>query len=395
MPQPGRDAVAAMRICILNVLHAPFDKRVFHKVAVSLVNAGHAVTSVVPFSEPVPETQGVTFRSIPPAKSLPHRLLSVCRLVMNGLREEADIYVAVEPESWFAGLILRAFTGRKLVFDVHEHVPSEFAKFFPAGLQGFVAWLTLKTMRVFARFTNHIVLTRTSFDEAFEGLKTPRTVVINTNHLQPRCATVPSELRKRYEVRPTVIHQGLFGDVRGSWQLLDAMKSVAARIPEVKCVVLGEYGYGSQDEYEAAIERERLGNVLDMIPPVPFEEVPAHIAVSDIGLILFQPGPVNHTLAMPHKMFDYMREGKPVIAPDFALEVRAIMKDADCGILVDVTDPEAIADAILSLLNDPAEAKRLGDNGRKAVETKYNWQEEEKKLLQAFASLDSPAAEKG
>jgi len=91
---------------------------------------------------------------------------------------------------------------------------------------------------------------------------------------------------------------------------------------------------------------------------------------------------------MPHKLFDYMREGKPVIAPDFAVEVRRIVEEADCGLLVDVTDPAAIADAAHRLLTDSAEAARLGANGRRIVEEKYNWGREETILLDAFRSLE-------
>jgi glycosyltransferase involved in cell wall biosynthesis len=374
-----------MRISILNVHHPPFDKRVFHKVARSLVDAGHEVVSIVPSDEPVEDTGGVRFVTIPPAKSLPNRLVSVWRLIRAGMKEKADACLAVEPESWCAGLVIRLLTGRKLVFDVHEHAPSEFAKFFPASMAGPVEWLTLKVMRLFARFTHHIILTRTSFDEQFRGLATPRTVVINTNHLQPQCDDIPAALKERYASRPTLIHQGIFGDVRGSWQLLDAVKLVVKEKPDVKCILLGDYVYGSIDAYKTAIDEAGLADAIDLIPPVPFEKVSAYIAVSEIGLILFQPGPINHTLAMPHKMFDYMREGKPTIAPDFAVEVSAIMKDTDCGLLVDVTRPEAIADAILRLLNNPDEANRLGNNGREAVETRFNWQQEEKKLLEIFS----------
>jgi len=106
-----------------------------------------------------------------------------------------------------------------------------------------------------------------------------------------------------------------------------------------------------------------------------------------VGLILFQPGPINHTLAMPHKLFDYMREAKPVIVPGFSLEVERIVRESECGLLVDVTIPQAIADAALKLLRDPVLATRLGANGRRAVEEKYNWQAEEKVLLEAFTRL--------
>lgn len=377
-----------MKICILNVHHTPFDKRVFHKVGKSLVAAGHDVLSVVPSNESVADTGGLRFTTIPVARNLPHRCVSVLRLIRAGWKAKADVYLGVEPESWVAGLVIRLFTGRKVVFDVHEYVPTEFAKFFPSFLQDLVAWITLKAMRVLARFTDHVILTRESFDGQFKGLRVPRSVVINTNHLQPKCREVPAALLAAYGGRPTVIHQGLFGDVRGSWQLLDAMKIVAKKHPDVKCILLGDYVYGSEEEYRKGIQEAGLDGVIDLVASVPFEEVPPYIAVSDVGLILFQPGSINHTLAMPHKMFDYMREGKPVIAPDFAVEVGAIMTETDCGIAVDVTCPEAIAEAIVGLLEDGGEAKRLGENGRKGVETKYNWQEDEKRLIEAFASLE-------
>ncbi len=83
-----------------------------------------------------------------------------------------------------------------------------------------------------------------------------------------------------------------------------------------------------------------------------------------------------------------MREGKPAVVPDFAIEVRHIVQEADCGVLVDVTRPEAIAEAVARLLRDPAEAARLGSNGRAAVERKYNWQAEEALLLAAFEAMN-------
>lgn len=377
-----------MKICVLCVLHEAFDKRVYQKVARSLHAAGHEVVIICPSQSPLPESvDGVRFVGIPASPSKKHRLIALLRLVRLGRRENADAYLAVEPESWVAALLVKTLIGGKVVFDMHEHVPTEFAKFFPKFAQRFVEWITVRFMRLFARFTDHVILTRESFEREWAGLRVPRTVIINTNHLQAPCAEIPPALSARYAVRPTIIHQGVFGDIRGSYQLLDAMKSVVKQIPAVRCIILGSYNYGSEDAYREAIREAGLDEHIDMIGVVPYEEVPAYIAVSRAGLILFQPGLVNHLLAMPHKLFDYMRECKPVVAPDFSLEVARIVREADCGILVDVTRPEAIAEAILRLLQDAAEADRLGRNGRRIVETKYNWQEEEKRLLHIFDGL--------
>lgn len=378
-----------MKICLLNVLHEPFDKRVFQKVARSLTGAGYEVVSICPCEGQPPEAaQGVRFVAIPPVQSKKQRLLSVVRLIRLGKKERAGVYMGPEPESWVAALVLKFLTGARVVYDMHEHAPSEFAKFFPAPIQPLMTWITRCMMRLFARFTDLIILTRQSFESEWTGLNTPRALVINTNHLQDPCGTIPEDLQNQYAGYPTIIHQGIFGDVRGSYQLLDAMKIAAKEIPDLRCILLGEYKWGSEEEYRKAVQTAGLCDHILFLGNVPYDEVPAYIAVSRVGLILFQPGLLNHTLAMPHKLFDYMREMRPVVAPDFALEVTHIVKEADCGILVDVTNPQAIAEAILKLLRDPEEAKRLGENGRRLVETKYNWQADEKRLLEAFSALE-------
>jgi glycosyltransferase involved in cell wall biosynthesis len=384
MAKPG----CPRRVCLVQTLHAHDDKRMFHKLAMSLVRAGYEVVSIVPDTGDVPaERAGVRFVTIPRAHGLWRRFLVLPRLVRAAARQRADILIAPEPESWAAALAARMLAGGRVVFDMHEHVQTEFSKFFPRALRPFVEWLTVCVMRLFARGSALVMLTRGSFEEPWRGLSTPRVTVINTNHLQPRCAEIPEALRARYAGRPVLIHQGIFGDVRGSWQLMEAMKMLRAERPDVLCIVLGQYVYGSLEEYRAAIRDAGLEGNFDFPGVVPFEEVPAFIAASDVGLILFQPGPLNHTLAMPHKLFDYMREGTPVIAPDFSLEVGRIVRETECGLLVDVTDPRAIAQAALRLLQDRALAERLGANGRRAVEQTYNWEQEERVLLEAMARV--------
>jgi len=377
-----------VKICILQTLHEHDDKRVFQKVGKSLAAAGHEVVSIVPDLGGVPASAGgVTLRAYPAPRGLLQRFLALPRLIALGKRERAEVYIGVEPESWVAVLACKLLTRSKAVFDMHEHVQSEFSKFFPRAMRPLVEWITLRFMRLFARYTDLIILTRESFDAPWQGLNVPRVTVINTNHLQPACAAIPQSLQDAYADKRVILHQGIFGDSRGSYQLLEAMTLLAPRYPDLVCVALGRYVYGSEQAYRDAIHAAGLEERLLLVETVPYEAVPAYIALAEVGLILFQPGPINHTLAMPHKLFDYMREGKPVIAPGFALEVSRIVREADCGLLVDVSSPEAIAEAVGRLLDTPEEAARLGANGRHAVESKYHWEAEERVLLEAFARL--------
>ncbi len=382
---------------MLSVIHEPFDKRVYQKIGLSLAAAGHEIVSICPpptrgTTPPLqdgPDRHGIRFILTKSASSLPRRFLAALRLIRLGRSQRADVYFAPEPESWAAALAVKLLCGGKVVLDMHEHIPSEFAKFFPLFARGFMHALTVRAMRIMARFTDLIILTRESFETPWVGLRVPRVTIINTNRLQPARTGIPEALAARFAGHPVILHQGIFGDVRGSWQLLDAVKLLVSDYPGLRCIVLGEYVYGSFDAYVTRVHELGLDENMVFVPPVPFDAVPAYIALAQVGLILFQPGSINHTLAMPHKLFDYMREARPVVAPDFAVEVARIVREADCGLLVDVTRPEAVADAISALLSDPQNAARLGANGRRLIEEKYNWQREEKTLLDAFAALEA------
>lgn len=76
IPSPTR----RRHVCLLQTLHAHDDKRMYHKVARSLVAAGYEVSSVVPDTGDVPEQRdGVRFVRIPRAQGLWQRALVLPR----------------------------------------------------------------------------------------------------------------------------------------------------------------------------------------------------------------------------------------------------------------------------------------------------------------------------
>jgi phosphatidylinositol alpha-1,6-mannosyltransferase len=64
--------------------------------------------------------------------------------------------------------------------------------------------------------------------------------------------------------------------------------------------------------------------------------------------------------------------GLPVIAGDSGGLAEAV-SDGQTGLVVDPDDPAAVAAALKRLLEDQLLARRLGQGGRKAIESFYNW----------------------
>ena len=103
------------------------------------------------------------------------------------------------------------------------------------------------------------------------------------------------------------------------------------------------------------------------------------------GLVTLHPV-VNYLDALPVKMFEYMAAGLPVIASRFPLW-QDIVEGNQCGVCVDPGNPAAIAAAIDHFCRHPHIARRMGENGRRAVHTRYNWGSEADKLAAFYDAV--------
>jgi glycosyltransferase involved in cell wall biosynthesis len=64
-----------------------------------------------------------------------------------------------------------------------------------------------------------------------------------------------------------------------------------------------------------------------------------------------------------------------------------IVRKEKCGIVIPYGNEEALIWAVSRLKNDLSLQKRLGDNGRKAYENKYNWTIMENRLNSIYCQV--------
>ncbi|MCK4969973.1 MAG: glycosyltransferase family 4 protein, partial [Thermoplasmata archaeon] len=69
---------------------------------------------------------------------------------------------------------------------------------------------------------------------------------------------------------------------------------------------------------------------------------------------------------MPYALLEGMAAGKPVIASDVS-GMNELVDHRTNGLLYDINDGDALADAMLRLSRDPAERARMGGNGRELI----------------------------
>jgi glycosyltransferase involved in cell wall biosynthesis len=95
---------------------------------------------------------------------------------------------------------------------------------------------------------------------------------------------------------------------------------------------------------------------------LPGNELPARLAAADICLGAFGTTPQS-LMTVQNKIYEGLAMGKPVLTGD-GPAVRAALKHGDEVWLCPRSDPDALADAIRTLKNDPALCARLAARGR-------------------------------
>jgi glycosyltransferase involved in cell wall biosynthesis len=129
-----------------------------------------------------------------------------------------------------------------------------------------------------------------------------------------------------------------------------------------------------------------LPNVV-VLDGVKYSEMAQYINASDVCVSL---QPEFHWSewgfhGSPTKFFDYMACGRPVLASKVG-QMKEIVEQRECGVLCEY-DVEDVERKLLMLAADRELARRLGENGRRAVEEVYNWDVVARTTLGLFEGL--------
>lgn len=214
------------------------------------------------------------------------------------------------------------------------------------------------------------------------------TVVMNAEDLDEfGNLEIDQSLVTKYENNFVVSYIGGFGPHRGIDTVIKSMPKILKEIPNAKLLLVG--GKGSE-EYEKELkklcEELKVENNVEFTGWVNFSLVPSYIALSDVCLVPHHvSGHTNTTI--PHKLFQYMAMRKPVIVTN-CKPLKRIVEECDCGVVVPSGDYNEMAEAVIRLYKDREYARKLGENGRRAVEEKYNWKNEAKKLCELYKRLE-------
>ena len=163
------------------------------------------------------------------------------------------------------------------------------------------------------------------------------------------------------------------GQDKGIADILQALKE----LPDVHFVAVG----GSDKDrlrYENLAIGLGVARRVELKGFVPQASLALYQRAADILLMPFPDTPHYRSNMSPVKMFEYMASGRPIVATSLPT-INEVLNPANAT-LVPPGEPQALGEAISSLLADPDRAERLASQAAKDVQT-YSWSERAKRVL--------------
>ncbi len=367
------------KACVMTSAHPAFDVRIFHKECRSLTQAGYEVTLIAPHPESQ-HTHGIVIEAVPLHSQRFRRMFQTTRAVYRAARAvDADIYHFHDPELIPVGLLLRT-EGKTVVYDIHEDLPRtlSYKHYIPSWLQKPLEKIIDFSETQAARWFSGLIAATPEIAARFNR-KHSKVNIVQNYPLFEEFKPIAAETRRRCDY---IAYVGArITKARGVQEMVRALEL----LPESLDMRLKLVGSIDPPELISELDTMPGWQRTEYLGPLGRTAVAEVIQGATAGLVVLHPER-NYVASHPVKLFEYMCAGIPVIASDFPV-FRSIVKNAGCGLLVNPLDPGEIADAIQYLWTHPGEARQMGERGRHAVEVRYNWANEEKKLLNMYRQL--------
>ncbi len=176
---------------------------------------------------------------------------------------------------------------------------------------------------------------------------------------------------------------GTFDKWHGAEVLAEAFGILVEKYPEYKkdtrLLLIGD-GLNMPLVREI-LNKHNIEDICILTGLIPQEEGPAHLAACDIFASPHVPNPDGTPFfGSPTKLFEYMAMGKGIVASNMD-QIGEVLEHGKTAWMVKPGDPEDLAEGLKRLLDDQILRKRLGENARKEVVSKYTWKDHTRRII--------------
>lgn len=377
-----------MHICHITTAHTAFDTRIFRRECISLAKAGFKVTLIAQ-NEHEAIVDGVHIIPLSkPRTVLERRFLTTYQAFELAMPLKADLYHFHDPELIPVMRRLARLTGCPVVWDAHENYVSSLKHFNQLRVP-LASWLAAEyfdrlEIKACRREFSGVVTINELMAKRYQAYTDHLAILGNYVDI----SLLPDPPMVNRSIHPRLVSSGWQSKERCVTEVADAF-CIARK--KIHCEV-AFWGTFEPHSLEAELgSRALFGNAPseDVIigGPYPWKTlVEELIPTAWAACVLFNPNNPNNVVGLPNRIFEYWANHVPVICTA-GTQVARIVEEEGAGIIIADNNPASVANAFLEIVKDIALVKKMGDDGRQAVEKKYNWANAFQNLLNLYADL--------
>jgi len=283
----------------------------------------------------------------------------------------------------FEAMALREALGTPIVMTLHQLCDPIFSKWCGVRLWPPLLWLEEIALReADAIITVSQALAGTTHRE--RGVPEARLHAVHNGIDLPAFVRAPdpareAALRRRYDLGsgPVVVFVARLTRQKGALELMQAAAIVAERFPETRYLLVGDEHSSTEDPKDHVIDELRalvgthaiLKDRVIITGQVPRDDLHLYYRLGDLAVV-----PSNYE-SFGYAAVEAMALGLPVVASDSG-GLAEIIEPGKTGLLVRVRqadtgllsiEPNALAQALIELIADPARRAQLGQAARAAA----------------------------
>lgn len=301
------------------------------------------------------------------------------------LTKRYDVIHSHEEAAFFGLLLAKLFRIRHL-YDMHSVLSKQLGNFEFGNHPIFVKVFELLE-RAVLKHSEAVINVGADLDEYIKSVdpNIQRITIENTalqayqTSIQPEAVAGLAESLNLYGRIP-IVYTGTFERYQGLDMALECAGRVVEQYPSVIFIFVGAKVFQAREWTEKAAALGLAGHTLflDAVSP---ERSMVYLAYASI---LISPR-LNGT-TIPLKVYSYLHAGKPIVATDINAHTQVLTRET--AVLVE-PNAQAFAGGILKVLAEPQLGVRLGRNGHRLAQERFNYQNYMLKVSKIYNTLET------
>ena len=289
----------------------------------------------------------------------------------------------------------------KTVLDLHENYPAALMTWF-SWRKNSVIRLKNKVFFSYNRWRKYEARIIKKFDVLIAVVDEMKQRLIEQHHISENSIViVPNSEKKEFinnfddnvgnyfeglKEKFIISYVGGFGPHRGLHTAILGMKTISEKIPNALLVLVGPANNDVRNHLQNLIDQNNLQNFVEIRGREPFKNVVNIMKNSSVNII---PHISNeHTeSAVPHKFFQILLSGKPLLVSDCA-PMKRLVNQFEIGTHFKSENPESFAKSVVEIHTNYNEALRKAKKGNdESLNGELNWEFTSKNLVHLYDNL--------